>query len=70
MERTLEQEVNLSRRACWKHFGSDDDRKTLKIEFTKLESYSHVCSSHMWLHFLIKKLKVLFLLILSQTEKL
>jgi hypothetical protein len=40
MARTLEQEVNLSRRACWKRFSaSEDDRK---VQQRKISMESHV----------------------------
>lgn len=40
MARTLEQEVNLSRRACWKDFSTNDNKR---ITCTIADSQINVC---------------------------
>lgn len=69
MARTLEQEVNLSRRACWKHFSSsEDDRTALHRKITTLNSRNHVCLFIHLLHDQVMNIHNLFFSI--KTEKL
>lgn len=43
MARTLEQEVNLSRRACWKDFSSNDNKRIAEAKCTIADSQINVC---------------------------